>query len=121
MNQDHSALREQQVNVIDHFGAAAVGVQNGLPHQMFIQQNPTFLVVEWRIRVAGFGRRDENGFILNPHDLLPRNEFAGTSLAVFDIDPDGLRVGLGKPKNQVGEPAIFFVGLVTANPAVEQF
>jgi hypothetical protein len=120
VHQDHPALGEQQVNVVDHLGAAAVRIQNRLPHEVFVEQNPAFLVVEGRIRVAGLGGRDEDGLVLNPCHLPPWNKFAGTALAVFDVDSNGLRVRFGKPKNQVRQPAILAVGLVTANPAMEE-
>ena len=39
---------------------------------------------------------------------------------MLDVDPDRFGIRLGQPEDQVGEAPVFLVGLVEANPAVEQ-
>jgi hypothetical protein len=40
--------------------------------------------------------------------------------AVFDVNPDRFGIRFGKTENQVGETAVFPVGFIQANPAIEQ-
>jgi hypothetical protein len=121
VDQDHPPFGIEQVHVIDDFRAPAVHVQNRLAHQVFVEQNPALLIDERRIRsAAAFIGVDEDGFLLNAHDLFPGDEFRGVAFAVLDVDPDRLGIRLGQPEDQVGEAPVLLVGLVEANPAVEQ-
>ena len=54
MDQDHPPFGIEQVHVVDHLGAPPVHVQNRLAHQVFVEQNPAFLIDKARIRRAAF-------------------------------------------------------------------
>ena len=55
MDDDHAALRFQQVDVVDHFGPPAVHVEDGLAHQVLVEQHPAGMIDEGRILLAVSG------------------------------------------------------------------
>ena len=59
VNDDHAAFDFEQVDVVDDFGAAAVHVEDGLAHQMLVQQHPAGMIDEGGIlvRLRAAGRR----------------------------------------------------------------
>ena len=72
VDDDHPALGLQQVDVVDHLGPPAVHVEDGLAHQVLVEQDPAGLVDEGRVRLAAFGRLDEDGVVLDLRPPCPR-------------------------------------------------
>ena len=70
--EQHVAFSCQQVNIVDHFDAPAVHVENGPSHEVLVDEKPAFLIDKGRIGAA-FGRRDEDGIILDALHLVPGN------------------------------------------------
>ena len=119
MNDDHAALRFEQMNVVDDFGAAAVHVEDGLAHQVLVQQHPAGMIDEGGILVAGVGRLDEDGVVVDLHHAIPGDELGRVAPAVFDVDADGLGIGLAERKHEVGQPSDAVLDLAGADGAIQ--
>ena len=117
VDDDHAALGFQQVDVVDHLGAAAVHVEDRLAHQVLVQQHPAGLIDEGGIAVAALGRLDEDGVGVDLHHALPGNQFGRVAPAVLDIDARGLGIRLLEAKDQVGELAEAVADLARADLA----
>ena len=103
MDDDHSALGVEQLDVVYHLGAPAVHVENGPPHQVVVEEQPALLIDKGRIPSAAVRPVDENRVILNLDHLVPRNELVGLPATMFDVKAGGVRVGFSEAENEVGD------------------
>ena len=56
MNDQHAPLRLKKMHVVHHLGPPPIKIENRLPHQMLIEQDPPRLIDKGRIRFP-LGRR----------------------------------------------------------------
>ena len=120
VNDDHAALRFEQMNVVDDFSAAAVHVQNRFAHQVLVQQHPTGMIDKGRIFIALGRRLDEDGVVVDLDDPIPRDKLGRVAPAVLDIDADGFGIGLAEAKHQVGHASDAVLDFAGADGAVQE-
>ena len=97
------------MNVVDHFGAAAIHVENGFAHQVLVQQNPAGLVHKGRKGPRGLPRGGggwigwvyKNKIFFNAGDLAPGDELGGFAPAVVNENSHRLGVRFGDFEGQI--------------------
>ena len=90
------------MHVVDDFRASAVDIQNRLPHQVLVQQNPARLIDKRRKRLSVFCRADENRVLLDLAHLVPGHELVGLAPTVIDQNANRLGVRVGHSEDQIG-------------------